>query len=69
MKRYIRPDHDVQDAIPNNPFREPDRLDAEGISIQTSSGMIQSGALGILKGEIVVKGDSLVGNLDMGQFY
>lgn len=68
MHRYIRPEVDTQVPIPNEPFNEPDRVETENLSIQTSSGMVSSGALGIVKGEIVVKGSALVGDLDMGTF-
>jgi hypothetical protein len=60
---------DPTEEIPNDPFRTPDILEAEQFGIQTSAGMLNSGAnIFVRDGELVIAGDGLDGNLDYGVF-
>ena len=62
--RYIRPDTDYSEQVPNNPFNESDTPVTNSVSLQTTNGMVELGELSIVKGKFVVDN----GNHDYGEF-
>lgn len=68
--RYIRPDANYQEEIPNRPFRENNSpVPAADLSLQTNMGPIGLGDLTVVLGKLRVgEGINENGNHDYGVF-
>ena len=66
--RYIRPEVNYEEEIPNNPFQESS-VPISDAGILTSFGMLEMGDLTVVQGKIRVPGQNANdGNFDYGTF-
>ena len=68
--RYIRPEVNYQEEIPNGPFAEPNTpVPAGDVSLRTSKGSVGLGDLTVVQGKLRIgAGSNDSGNHDYGVF-